>query len=179
MTIAITNYVQPWRMKVRKNVLDSSMSKTKCVETVLAFFESAVKEYEMNRDIMKYTDDKTQDILHELELVPHRYNEKAKLAQELAEVRKQRRTSKNTCEILAPIVGWYLHREPDRKKVRNTYKDFEELLKSNKTTIYRVSNDTGIPKMCLYDWKSGKSTPKVDKLKKIAEYFNVPLEQLI
>ena len=136
MTIAITNCVRPWRMKVRKNVLDSSMSKTKCVETVLAFFESAVKEYEMNREIMKYTDDKTQDILHELELVPHRYNEKAKLAQELAEVRKQRRTSKNTCEILAPIVGWYEKQQPAINALTRVLGDMRKIDEKRENRLY-------------------------------------------
>ena len=31
----------------------------------------------------------------------------------------------------------------------------------------------------MYEWKSGKYTPKVDKLQKIADYFKVPLETLI
>lgn len=63
--------------------------------------------------------------------------------------------------------------------MRKLYEIFEKLLQEHKTTIYRVSKDTGIPQTALYEWKSGKSTPKADKLLKIAEYFNVPLERLI
>lgn len=63
--------------------------------------------------------------------------------------------------------------------MRKLFTEFEKLLKKHKTTIYRVAKDTDIPLTVLYDWKNGKSTPKVDKLKKIADYFQVPLEKLI
>lgn len=66
-----------------------------------------------------------------------------------------------------------------RRKVKKLYEIFEKLLQEHKTTIYRVSKDTGIPQTTLYEWKSGRSTPKVDKLVKIANYFNVPLEYLV
>ena len=66
-----------------------------------------------------------------------------------------------------------------RKKVKKLFEDFEKLLQEHKTTIYRVSKDTGIPQTTLYEWKSGRSTPKVDKMIKIADYFNVPLELLV
>lgn len=66
-----------------------------------------------------------------------------------------------------------------RRKVKKLFKNFEKLLEEHGTTIYRVSADTGIPQATLYEWKSGKYTPKVDKLQKIADYFKVPLETLI
>lgn len=55
------------------------------------------------------------------------------------------------------------------------YQCFENLLKMNKTTVYRVSKDTGISPSTLTDWKYGRSVPKADKLCKIAEYFDVSL----
>lgn len=58
------------------------------------------------------------------------------------------------------------------------YKIFEELLKMNKTTVYRVAKDTGIAPSTLSDWKNGRSAPKTDKLKLIAEYFGVSLEYM-
>jgi len=66
-----------------------------------------------------------------------------------------------------------------RKKVKKLFEEFEKLLQEHKTTINRVAVETGIPRTVLYDWKSGRSTPKVDKMIKIADYFNVPLERLI
>lgn len=55
------------------------------------------------------------------------------------------------------------------------YKKYEELLEKNNTTSYRVSKDTGIAQSILSDWKTGRSTPKLDKLITIAKYFSVPL----
>ena len=55
------------------------------------------------------------------------------------------------------------------------YQCFENLLKMNNTTVYRVSKDTGISPSSLTDWKYGRSVPKADKLRKIAEYFDVSL----
>ena len=56
------------------------------------------------------------------------------------------------------------------------YKSFEKLMNQKKTTIYRVSKDTGITSTVLYDWKRGRSEPKLDKLLKLAKYFDVPVE---
>lgn len=55
------------------------------------------------------------------------------------------------------------------------YEIFLSLLNKNKTTAYQVSKATGIPQNTFSDWKKGRSTPKIDKLKKIADYFNVPV----
>ncbi|MBE6593400.1 MAG: helix-turn-helix domain-containing protein [Ruminococcaceae bacterium] len=59
------------------------------------------------------------------------------------------------------------------------YKIFENLLKINKTTVYRVSKETGIAASTLSDWKNGRSTPKTEKLRLIADYFGVSLEYMI
>lgn len=53
------------------------------------------------------------------------------------------------------------------------YKKFEELLEKNGVTAYRVAKDTGIQTATLSEWKKGTYTPKIDKLKKIADYFHV------
>ena len=55
------------------------------------------------------------------------------------------------------------------------YKKFETLLKNRSTTTYRVSKDTGISGATFSDWKSGRSCPKLDKIKIISEYFGVPI----
>lgn len=60
-----------------------------------------------------------------------------------------------------------------------SYEIFERLLKMNKTTVYRVSKDTGIAASTFSDWKSGRSVPKLDKIQLIANYFDVPLEYML
>lgn len=59
------------------------------------------------------------------------------------------------------------------------YKKFADLLSKTNKTIYRVSADTGIATATLYDWRDGKSKPKVDKLKTIADYFGVSIEYFL
>ena len=60
-----------------------------------------------------------------------------------------------------------------------SYQRFSKLLEINKTTVYRVSKDTGISASTLTDWKYGRSVPKADKLKKIAEYFDVGINYFL
>lgn len=59
------------------------------------------------------------------------------------------------------------------------YKKFEQLLKKNKITAYRVAKATGIPASTFTDWKSGRSKPKIGKLMLLSKYFNVPIEYFL
>jgi repressor LexA len=59
------------------------------------------------------------------------------------------------------------------------YIKYLELLKISKKTSYRVSKDTGISVATLSDWKHGKSKPKIDKLKLLADYFGVTIDYFL
>ncbi len=59
------------------------------------------------------------------------------------------------------------------------YEKYVRLKKTKGVTDYRVSEDTGITKSTFSDWKSGRSTPKVDKLKILADYFGVSIEYFL
>lgn len=59
------------------------------------------------------------------------------------------------------------------------YEIFEQLLTENGVTAYQVSKATGVAQSSLSDWKKGKSKPKIDKMQKIADYFNVPVDYLL
>lgn len=59
------------------------------------------------------------------------------------------------------------------------YEIFEQLLQINNITPYRVAKETGIATATLSDWKNGKSTPKQDKLQRIADFFGVSIEYLM
>lgn len=59
------------------------------------------------------------------------------------------------------------------------YQKFEQLVKERGVTAYRVAKDIGLAPTVFSDWKSGKSKPKVDKLKKIADYFGVTIEYFL
>ena len=56
------------------------------------------------------------------------------------------------------------------------YEKFEQLLRIKNTSVYRVSKETGIPASTFSDWKNGRSTPKTEKLSKIARFFDVSLD---
>ena len=59
------------------------------------------------------------------------------------------------------------------------YEKFAELLDKNNKTAYQVSKETGIAQSVLSDWKTGRSKPKVDKLKVLADYFGVSIEYFL
>ena len=52
------------------------------------------------------------------------------------------------------------------------YRDFKNL------TDYKVAKATGIHRSTFTDWKTGRSAPKLDKLKKIADFLDVPIEYI-
>jgi repressor LexA len=55
------------------------------------------------------------------------------------------------------------------------YEKYEQLLTKNNKTSYQVSKDTNIAQSVLSGWKTGRSTPKIDKLQILSDYFNVPI----
>ena len=59
------------------------------------------------------------------------------------------------------------------------YEIFAELLKTYNVTRYQVSKATGVPQSSLSDWSKGKSKPKYENMKRIADYFGVSVEYLL
>lgn len=59
------------------------------------------------------------------------------------------------------------------------YEIFEKLLKERGITAYRVAQETGVTTSTLTSWKQGKYVPKMDKLRKIADYLQVSVEYLM
>lgn len=59
------------------------------------------------------------------------------------------------------------------------YEKYVTLRDKRGITDYRVSLDTGITKSTFTDWKSGRSKPKIDKLKILADYFDVSIEYFL
>ncbi len=60
-----------------------------------------------------------------------------------------------------------------------SYKKLEKLLLKNNVSAYRVAKDTGLYTPLFSEWKSGKSCPKIDKIKILADYFGVPIEYFL
>ena len=64
------------------------------------------------------------------------------------------------------------------------YKVFEKLCKEQNKSVTEVMNSTGIESATIYSWKAkceGRDGyyPKADKILKIAEFFNVSLEDFV
>ena len=58
------------------------------------------------------------------------------------------------------------------------YENVQELCKQHKTNITRMTKDIGLSNAAAASWKKG-SVPKLDTVRKIADYFGVSWESLL
>ena len=58
------------------------------------------------------------------------------------------------------------------------YKIYSELRDNLGYKDSDIARETGIAKSTFSEWKNGKSTPKLDKIKKIADFFHVPVDYI-
>ena len=59
------------------------------------------------------------------------------------------------------------------------YSKYAELRDKAEVRDADVAKATGIYPSVFTDWKNGKSNPKIDKLIKIAQFFNVSIEVFV
>lgn len=59
------------------------------------------------------------------------------------------------------------------------YEKFVALLEKTNKTPYRVAKDTGISETALSNWKRNICNPSLETLKKIARYFDVPIDYFV
>lgn len=52
----------------------------------------------------------------------------------------------------------------------------ELLLEKHNMTLNKLSKEVGLPYMTLKNWKTRGSSPRLENVKKIADYFEVPVE---
>lgn len=58
-------------------------------------------------------------------------------------------------------------------------KKIKELLDKTNKTPYQIAKETGISQTAFSNWKSGRSKPSLESLKKLADYFGVSIEELL
>ena len=58
------------------------------------------------------------------------------------------------------------------------YERFSKVLQEKGLTAYKVSKETGVSQGSLSDWKYGRSKPKNESMKKIADYLGVSVDWL-
>lgn len=54
----------------------------------------------------------------------------------------------------------------------DSFEKLEDLVVKKGMTFYRLGKETGLPSSFFSEWKKGKMMPKVDKLQKLAKYFD-------
>lgn len=59
------------------------------------------------------------------------------------------------------------------------YEIFEQLLQKYGVSSYKVAKEAGVTQTALSNWKSGRTTPTVRTLQKIADYFGVTVDYLM
>lgn len=59
------------------------------------------------------------------------------------------------------------------------YEKFRALIEARGITPYKVAVDCDMSPNTMYDWKAGRSNPKADKLKKLADYFGVTIDYFL
>ena len=65
------------------------------------------------------------------------------------------------------------------RTAKATYAVYEGLKEAKGVTDYEVAKSADIPTATISEWKQGQYTPKLEKLLKIAVYFDVPLEYFV
>ena len=61
----------------------------------------------------------------------------------------------------------------------NSFKKVEELVQGKNLSFYALGKEIGLPSSFFSEWKRGKMMPKVDKIKKIADFFGKPIEYFL
>lgn len=110
-----------------------------CISDFCKMVESARSDYEWNYEEVNRLDKLTQDYLHQLELDELNYYERAKVATRLAQCRKLRRISKDTVEVLEPLIA-FLDSEKGRgmmNLMRETLGKTRKVEERMKTRTYR------------------------------------------
>ncbi len=69
-----------------------------------------------------------------------------------------------------------LYEEVKAEKQWNSYAVFERLKAEKGVTSYRVAHDLNIPECNFSTWKKRGFTPRYERLKKIADYFGVTVD---
>lgn len=82
------------------------MTNSEQIATFLDWLRNSEQQHNMAEEAALEESQKTQDILHKLELDKTSYSERAKLASALIDIRQARRTAKDTSAILDPVVKW-------------------------------------------------------------------------
>lgn len=61
----------------------------------------------------------------------------------------------------------------------NSYEEFRRLMYEHNVTMADVIRGTGVTRPTLCNWRCGKHQPTVKTLRKVADYFGVPVSVFV
>lgn len=108
---------------------------SKSIDDFLSFLRETEQLYHIAEANEQEANDKTQDILHSLELQEHTYNEYAKLSKSLVEIRKNRRAAKDIMAATLPVLEWM---DENRQVVKRLEKLLGDVRKAEKISENRI-----------------------------------------
>lgn len=112
------------------------------VETMLSCLTLCSESSSMAQTELDYCDKKTQDLLHELELSPMSYHERAKLANQLMDIRQRRRAAKDIIELCAPLEAWITSQQPAINALKKCLGEMRKIeTKQENRIYYKRAND--------------------------------------
>lgn len=109
------------------------------VDSFLKYLRETEQMYKMACDNEQEANNETQDILHSIELEEHTYNEMARLARKLREIRQRRRIAKDLITQASPVCEW-------AENNRQIVKGLEQLLGAVRKEEKRADGRTYTPR---------------------------------
>lgn len=114
---------------------------TSDVELIVKILTNAADQLRIAEQELDYCDKKTQDLLHELELVNHSYHENARLCIELKDIRKRRRFAKETIDLLTPVVTWKNEQSGAINRLNKVIGEMRKVDEKRKNAVYYYRAD--------------------------------------
>ena len=123
--------------KVSKRKHECKPQFSKFISEFCDLIASSKADYTWNREEVNRLDKLTQDYLHALELNGLDYKDRARVATQLAATRKLRRASKDTVEVLEPLMVFL-----DSDKGKNMMNLMRETLGKTRKVEEKMNNRT-------------------------------------
>ncbi len=106
------------------------------LEAFLSYLREMEERSRMAEADRVEADAATQDILHALELGQHNAASRARLAQTLREVRRQRRAAKDTREQTVPVAAWAKENQAAVKSLERLLGEIRKIERQTENRVY-------------------------------------------
>lgn len=106
------------------------------IDTFLAFLRDCEQQFHMAEAEEQEANAVTNDIHHSMELEDHSKIELLQLAEELTEVRRQRRRAKDTISELTPVLEYLENNRADVKRLERLLGDVRKAERKTENRIY-------------------------------------------